>query len=144
MDIYIERCIWCCLECMRIKHLQYDLDYEDYNDDRNYYNDNLDYNNDLDYNNGLYYNNGLDYNNGPDIKQHCTSTKNFSPSKPTYQKPKINQSLVSTQHSYDNVSNMISDYTLQPPSSTTNDFAIDLPILKIEEDDEFELLEKNE
>jgi hypothetical protein len=109
---------------MRIKHLQYDLDYN---------NDDLDYNND-----------DLDYNNDPDIKQHCISTKNFSPSKPTCQKPKSNQSLVSTQHSYDNVSNMISDYTLQPPSSTTNDFAIDLSIFKNEEVDEFILLEKNE
>lgn len=117
MDIYIERCIWCCLECMRIKHLQYDVNYKDYN------NDDLNYNNDLNYNYNL------------DIKQHCKSTKKFSPSKSTSQKLKNNQSLVS---------NIISNNILQPLSSTTNDFIIDLPILKNEDDDGFELLEKNE
>jgi hypothetical protein len=106
MNIYIERCIWCCLECMRIKHLQYDVNYKDYN------NDDLNYNNDLNYN--------------LDINQYYKSTS---------QKPKNNQSLVS---------NIILNNTLQQPSSTTNDFIIDLSILKNEDDDGFELLDKNE
>ena len=30
MNIFIERCIGCCIECVKFRHLQYNLDVEDY------------------------------------------------------------------------------------------------------------------
>ncbi len=130
MDICIERCMTSCFNCFNFWHLQYEFD-NDY-----YSRGNIDQ-----LNRSKYNDNTTDTNQK--LVKHLNTDEYVAINITTKSPINITNMPKQTQTKPSSLEfSVIPNY--KPSTMITNDFIIDLPMLRIDEEDDFELIEKNE